>query len=186
MAICPDACTIDLPDVYADGCGVVTRNGGISRIVFVKCNYTFVDVTDTAEWSTAIGTGDIVVSGYLLGQKPKGSFTKKRVVSCDPEAVVGAEHTITFQDYNTDTITVGGHGVLQYTFWNTILSDTTKYKLMFITCEDYVYGSIASFQLEIDEVIEDSSTGSSYFDGTLSWNETLMEVPTYVDLSGII
>ena len=98
MAICPSTCAPDLPESYSGGCGVTTRNGGISKLAFVKCDYEFTDISNQAEWIAAIAAGNVVLTGLLLGQKPKGSFTKKRISSCGPEAIVGGEKTVTFQD----------------------------------------------------------------------------------------
>jgi len=183
MAICPSTCAPALPESYSGGCGIVTRPGGIQKLAFIKCDYTFVDITDPAEWTAAVAAGNVVFSGLILAQKPKGSFTKKRIASCQPEAVVGAEKTITFQDYNTDTVTP--NGCLAYQFWNTILSEPSSYKFAYYTCDGYLYGVIDDFQIELDEVIEDNDTGSIYFDGTITWNTITMDCPVAVNLSGI-
>lgn len=185
MAICNSTCAPDLPVSYSGGCGIVTRPGGIQKLVFIKCDYTFTDIDSLTEWQTAVTNGDVVLSGLILGQKPKGSFTKKRIASCQPEGVVGAEKQLTFQDYNTDTITPGGAGCLAYQFWNTILTEPSSYKFGYYTCDGFFYGVINDFQIEIDEVIEDNNTGSTYFDGTILWNSIEMLCPVKVDLSGL-
>ena len=186
MAICPSICAPDLPVTYSGGCGIVSRPGGIKKFAFIKCDYTFTDITDPAEWTAAIASGDVIGSGLVLAQKPKGSFTKKRIASCEPESVVGAEKSITFQDYNSDSVTPGGAGTLAFDFWNTILSSPQNYLFAFYTCDQYLYGEITDFQIEIDEVIEDNDTGNAYFDGTITWNDILMSVPAKVDLDGIL
>jgi hypothetical protein len=186
MAICPSACAPSLPTNYSGGCGIVTRPGGIKKFVMIKCDYEFTDITDLEEWAAAVTSGDVVASGLVLAQKPKGSFTKKRITSCEPEAVVGGEKTITFQDYNTDTVTEGGAGILHYDFWNTIISQTQNYRFGFITCDGYFYGPIDNLQIEIDEVIEDNDNGNTFFDGTISWNSVVMNAPVKVDLNGVL
>jgi hypothetical protein len=180
MALCPSSCAPALPISPSAGCGVVTRNGGISKLAFIKCDYTFTDIDDRAEWIAAIAAGDVVLTGLIIGQKPKGSFTKKRISSCGPEAVVGGEKTITFQDYNSDPAACG-----DITFWNTIQANATNYQFGYYTCDGYFYGPIASFQTEIDQVIEDNNTGSIYFDGTISWTSTLNYCGVPVNLDGI-
>lgn len=180
MAICNTTCAPDLPSSYSGGCGIQTRPGGIKRLWFVKCDYDFTNIALDSEWTTAQGAGDVVGSGLLMGQKAKGSFTKKRIASCMPEGIIGAEKQITFQDYNTDTVTSPGPGCLAYTFWNQILTQASNYKLVYETCDGYVYGPINDFILEIDEVIEDNNTGSTYFDGTLMWNDIEMACPAYI------
>lgn len=179
MAICNSTCAPALPDSYSGGCGISTRPGGIKKIVFIKCDATW-DWTQRSAWEQAVLDGDAVFSGLILGQKPKGSFTKKRVASCQPEGVVGGEKTLTFQDYNTDTTSCAA-----YTFWNTIQSAPSNYKMGYYSCDGYFYGVVNDFQIEIDEVIEDNNTGSTYFDGTLSWNSITMICPVAVDLDGL-
>lgn len=180
MAICSSSCSPDLPVSYSGGCGIISRPGGIKRIWFIKCDYTFTDFADDAEWTAAQIAGNVVGSGLLMGQKAKGSFTKKRIASCFPEGIVGAEKSITFMDYNTDTVTTTPGGCLAYTFWNTILSESSNYRMAYETCDGYVYGAIDNFILEVDEVIEDNNTGSTYFDGTLLWNDINMACPVYI------
>ena len=181
MAICAASCAPNLPTSYTGGCGIQTRPGGIKRLWFVKCDYEFTNIESDTEWTTAQGAGDVVGSGLIMGQKAKGSFTKKRIASCFPEGIVGAEKQITFMDYNTDTVTSPGPGCLAYTFWNTILNQSSNYQLVYETCDGYIYGPIENFILEIDEVIEDNNTGSTYFDGTITWNDVDMACAKYID-----
>lgn len=186
MAICNSSCAPALPASYTGGCSIITRPGGIKQFAFVKCDYTFEDISDVAEWTAAVAAGDAVLSGFILGQKPKGTFTKKRIASCQPEGVVGAEKQLTFQDYNTDTVTVAPNpACLAYTFWNTILTNPGGYKFGYLTCDNQFYGLVNDFQIEIDEVIEDTNNGSVYFDGTMFWNSIEMLCPISLDLSGL-
>lgn len=185
MAICNTACAPALPAAYTAGCKKITRKGGIKFFAFIKCDYEFEDVASRTEWAAAILAGNVVLTGKLLAQKPKGSFTKKRTASCEPESVVGAEKTITFQDYNTDTVTAGGNGVLAYDFWNTILADPSSYKFGWYTCDNRFYGPVDDFQIEVDEVEEESNNDSIFFDGTISFNQVSMVVPVAVDLNGL-
>ena len=89
MALCPSTCSVELPESITGGCGITIRNGGISKFAFIKCDYIFTDLASRNEWEAAVASGDVVFSGLLLAQKPKGSFTKKRVSSCAPEQLVG-------------------------------------------------------------------------------------------------
>lgn len=181
MAICDSGCSVSLPYPYSNGCGVVTKPGGITRIGFIKCDYDFTDITDQAEWDAAIAAGDAVWSGLLMGSKPKGSFTKKRIHSCAPEQVVGGEKQLTFQDYNDGTVH-DATDCAEYTFWNTILANPAAYRLVFMTCDGYLYGPIDDFVLEVDEVIDDNNQGNRFMDGTLFWNDIDMVCPTETDL----
>jgi hypothetical protein len=188
MAICNSACAPSLPVSYTgNGCSIIQAPGGIKIFTFVKCDYTFTDISDTEEWIAAITANDAVLSGYVLAQKPKGTFTKKRIASCQPEAVSGAEKTITFQDYNTDTVTAApGPFCAAHVFWNTFLTNPGGYKFGYWTCDNQFYGLINDIQVEIDEVIEDNNTGSRFFDGTILWNDITMICPTPLNIDTII
>lgn len=185
MAICSSNCAPDLPASYSGGCSIIQRPGGIKYFTFVKCDYTFTDISDVEEWAGAITGGDAVLSGYLLAQKPKGTFTKKRIASCQPEAVTGVEKSITFQDYNTDTVTAPGPGCKLYDFWNAIQINPGGYKFGYVTCDNMFYGLINDIQVELDEVIEDSNNGNTFIDGTIFWNQITMICPIPLILDGL-
>lgn len=180
MALCPSTCAPALPASIAQGCGITARNGGISKFAFVKCDYTFEDYASRTEWEAAIASGDVVLTGLLLAQKPKGSFTKKRISSCAPEQLVGKENQVTFQDYNSDP-----EDCLDITFWNTIVNASSSYQFGYYTCDGYFYGLVEEFSIEVDQVIEDNSTGNIFFDGTISWLDLNMLCGVQVNLNGL-
>ena len=179
MAICDSGCTVALPFPYSNACGVDPLPGGINRTAFLQCDFEFTDITDQSEWDAAIAAGDVVVSGELIGSKPKGTFTKKRVSSCSPERVIGGEKTVVFQDYNRSEV----HGdCSKFTFWNTILANPKAFRAVLFTCDGYAYGPIDDFTLEADEVIEETNTGNRYVDGSIMWNQLDMICPEETNL----
>ena len=180
MALCPSTCAPPLPESITGGCGITTRNGGSSKIAFVKCDYIFTDISNRTEWETAVANEDVVFSGLLLAQKPKGSFTKKRISSCAPEQLVGKENQITFQDYNSDP-----EDCKDVTFWNTIVNASSSYQMGYYTCDGYFYGLVEEFSIEVDQVIEDNTTGNIFFDGTISWLDLNMLCGVQVNLNGL-
>lgn len=181
LTLCDTGCAIALPNPYSNACRIVTKPGGINRIGFLKCNQDFVDITDNNEWAAAIAAGDAVMSGELLASKPKGTFIKKRVNGCSPEHVTGGEKTIVFQDYNDGTY-FDADDCAEYDFWNTILANPGAYRVVFVTCDGYLYGPIDNFAIEVDEIIEDSNTGNRYMDGIITWNAIDMLCPVLTDL----
>jgi hypothetical protein len=180
MALCPSSCAPALPASITGGCGITTRTGGISKFAFVKCDYTFTDLSDRDEWVAAVASNDVVFTGLLLAQKPKGTFTKKRISSCAPEQLVGKENQITFQDFNSDTL-----DCKDIEFWNTLVTASSSYQFGYYTCDGYFYGLVPEFSLEVDQVIEDNSTGNIFFDGTVSWLDLNMLCGVSVDLNGL-
>ena len=180
--LCDSACNVALPYPYSNACGVVTKPGGINRIVFMQCDFDFTDITSDGEWNAAIAAGEVVASGMLLGSKPKGTFTKKRVNSCSPERVIGGEKTVVFMDYNDGTVH-DADDCAEYEFWNAILANPASFRALLITCDGYIYGPIDNFVLEVDEIIDETNTGNRFFDGSIGWNQIDMICPTDADLT---
>jgi hypothetical protein len=181
MGVCAAACAVSVPPAYTAGCGVTQRQGGVHRLVFIACDYTFTDITDPAEWAQAITDGDVVISGALLGQKPKGTATKKKTSSCAPEAVVGYERSITAQDFNADpNYDLGGIAATyrDFAFWNTLMQNSAKYKFGFVTCDQRFYGVFNNFTLEADQVIPESSTDPMYWDVAVAFSGITLPEPT--------
>jgi len=177
--ICDSGCAINTPYPYSNACGVDPLPAGINRAGFISCDYEFTDITNQAEWDLAIAARDAVISGELIGSKPKGTFTKKRVSSCSPERVTGGEKTFVFQDFNQSEV----HGDCSiYDFWNTILANPKAFRLVLFTCDGYLYGPIDDFTLEVDDVIPETNNDSKYIDGSIMWNSLLMDCPEETDL----
>lgn len=155
-----------------EGCGLKTRSGGISRLVFAACNLEFNDINDTAEWCQYVAEGRIVMSSPVVGQKPKGTATKKRLSSCQSESVIGFERTVTFIDNAADN-----DEFRDFDFYNVLSENPSLYKFGFITCEGFFYGFVDDFTIEVDHVIEDNNLGNSFWDGIISWTGFKMLKP---------
>lgn len=175
MAICSADCTKLPPRPVKEGCGIDTRPGGINRLVFASCRTQFDNILDLSEWCEKVTQGEIVVTNPISGQKPKGSFTKKRISSCQPESVTGVERSITFQDFGADDV-----AFTDFSFWNAILKDTSLYQVGWLTCDGLFFGFVNQFTLEVDHVIEDTNLGSSFWDGSLMWTGFEHIEPVYV------
>ena len=173
MALCDSGCYEPLPKPYSNACGVDPLPGGINRIAFLTCDTEFIDIADQTEWDALLASGDAVLSGELLGSKPKGTSTKKRVSSCSPERVIGAEKSIVFQDNNRSET----HGSCSiYEFWNTINENPKAFRVVYFTCDGWAYGPIDDFVIEVDDIIEDANTGIKYIDGIIGWNNKYMDL----------
>jgi len=94
--------------------------------------------------------------------------------------LVGKENQVTFQDYNSDP-----ESCLDITFWNTIVNASSSYQFGYYTCDGYFYGLVTEFSIEVDQVIEDNSTGNIFFDGTISWLDLNMLCGVAVNLNGL-
>lgn len=192
MNICKPSCVTTIPNAdWTKDCEIGTRPGGIPFLTFFKCNPDLEFPQDTGEespwtdldnWLFAICQEHLFVTGELLGQKPKGTFTKRRTSSCAPETTIAGSKTITFQDYNASV-----DDLIDFDFWSAIVSNKRFLQIGWITCDDLVYQTASSWDLDLDEVKEDNSEqGLSYFDGVVTINQfaliTPIKVPGIYDL----
>jgi hypothetical protein len=177
MEICNPSCVTTIPSTdWANACDLTTRDGGIPRLTFLKCDESLElpyspavgqsnPYTNIQNVMWALCNGYLYVTGELIGQKPKGSFTKRRLTSCGPERVIAGAKTVTFQDFNADK-----ENLLDFDFWKSIETNRRFLFFGFITCDERWYQWDGQWDLEVDEVIEDTSDGKSFYDGTITMN----------------
>lgn len=182
MQTCNPSCVSEsIPSTdWAKGCGITSRPGGVPFLTFFKCDPDFAfpyandwSNLDNVKW--ALCNGHLYITGEVLGQKPKGTFTKRRLTSCAPEMTISGTKTITFQDFNSDP-----DNLLDFDFWSAI--DYSKRYLQFgwITCDDLWFQTDKAWDLEIDYVQEDSSEGMSFYDGVVTISEKALIKPIKV------
>lgn len=172
---CPSGCSSSIPAVAQSGCNIVTRPGGVGRLIFMKCDVSFTDITDLTEWQTKMTAGDVHASPEIKGSKPKGTFTKKKVASCRPEKVVSGSKSIQFTDSNADNT-----NFTDYAFWNHIMANQETLQFAYMTCDDLLYPFVGDFSLEMDDVRPDTNQEEAVFDGTITWDELAMGVPQQI------
>jgi hypothetical protein len=187
MAVCASSCVVTAPVRYTSGCGVVTRNGGIKALAFIACDYEFTDITDAAEWATAIGANNVVLTGELMAELPRASPNKKRVSSCSAERTIGYTRTIAFVDYNTDpNWNAGSPTTRDTTFWNTLLANPNKFKMAYYTCDGAIYGVVNDFTIDVSNVIPSDNTDVMRWEGTIEFTGLNNLAPAIVDLNNLI
>lgn len=181
VQVCAPDCVEDMPDMsWVNGCNITTRSGGIPRLTWLKCDTTMVlpfangwKNLDNIKW--AICQGFLYVSGDLLGQKPKGSTTKRRLSSCAPEQTISGAKTISFQDFNAEEVEL-----IDFEFWTQIVNNKPFFKFGYITCDERWYQYDGEWDIEIDEVIEDTKEGKSFWDGVVTMSTADILVPIKV------
>lgn len=168
LMICNPSCVTTIPDNgWSNGCDTTYRNGGIPRMLFLKCDPAMV-LPYTGGWANvdnvkwAMCNDFLYVSAPLLGNKPKGSFTKKRLDSCSPEVTIAGTKTIAFQDYNANA------ELEDYAFWDAINKTKKFLQLGWITCDDRLYMYAGNWDLEIDEQIDATYQDQSFWDGLVT------------------
>ena len=171
MLLCRPDCASGIPQIdWGSKCQTTPKSGGISRLIFLVCDpeYHLLDPAkgwcDLANIQQAIADGKFLFSGEIVGQKPKGSFAKKRLSSCAPEQKISGTQTITFQDFNNIDALEN-----EYDFWDAIQKKQAFLSLGYLTCDDKFYQVSNQFDIEVGDVIEDSKDGVAYFDGTVTF-----------------
>jgi len=153
------------PTDWANGCNITTRGGGVSRLFFLVCDPDMVLPNENGwanpdNWIWAICNGYLHVTGHILGQQPKMTFTKKKIESCAPEQVVAGEQQITAQDYNADN-----DNLYDFSFWDGVRANKKFMYVGWLSCDDLVYQTTAAWDIEAGPVIEeDGVNGNTYHD----------------------
>lgn len=175
--LCSTNCAQNPVAIAGGGCDLVTRSAGFDRLVFARCDIAFTSIADLDEWQAHIAAGRIVFSGQVLGQKPKGTPTKKKLVSCRPEMVTGFTRQLQFTDPNADN-----GGFTDYDFWNDKDLHQTIYLVGYITCEEFFYGFF-NYALEIDDTRVENSEEEFKWDGLIQYLDRTAKKP--IKLTGI-
>jgi hypothetical protein len=178
MPLCSSDCVITMPVGYGGNCGLIQKPAGIKQLIFIACDVDVasLDFTLQQTWDDLCTQGKLAVSGNLLAEKAKGSFTKKKIYSCSPEVTIGGEKTLAFQDYNGSA----NDATDEFAFWNTIQSDSSKFYMFYLTCDNWLYGAVSNFTIEVDEVIPNDNKELRYIDGAIMWNDKNMLEPVKV------
>lgn len=176
--LCSSNCAQNPTAITGSACRLTTRGAGIDRFVFAPCNVSFSLITDLAEWETKVNAGEIVFSGQVLGQKPKGTATKKKLASCVPERVTNVTRQLQFTDANADN-----DAFTDYDFWNDKFENQDAFVFGYLTCEEYFYGFFNRWSLEVDDTREPNSEDEFKWDGTIQYLDLTAKKP--VKLTGI-
>ena len=172
---CSTLCTKEIPVYSIDSCGIITKKGGISYLVFAKCNAAipYSDPCDQTLWDALIADCSLRITGQLVGSKAATSYTKMKVSSCLSEQVTGGEQTIVFKDYNSSLSNT------TYDFYNAILASPSAYLVGWVNCTGELYG-FYPFTIEASEVIDEDFKGTTHFEGSIMIQEKTIIKPTSI------
>jgi len=180
MSLCNSACVTPVPCLAGAGCQITTRPAGFDRVIFIQCDYVFEDIQDTAEWATAIAAGKIGFTGNVLGQKPKGTFTTKKISSCLPEQTTGVTYQISWTDANADNA-----GLSDYDFYRYIQGNANNLVAAYLTCDDLLYFGLTKLGIEVDDVRVENSDEEMVFDVVLNYKTTDNKMVKPITVEGL-
>lgn len=187
MALCASDCIQAAPR-WTNACNITTRSGGIKNLVFFTCNFKFNanvvtpsgatvaigSATDYTQWRIAVANRLISRTPDGYGEKPLSSFTTERLVACSPEAIVSETHTVSFISKDVDATNLD-----DCTYWNTVRNNYYTYRLGWIDCNGYFYGSgdstdpgLAFVPTALGMVIPNNNDESIYYQADLSFKNS--------------
>lgn len=175
MGFCSSGCASNVPKILGAGCRITTRPAGFDRAVFKRCDYTFADITSLNEWSDALASGAIGATGRVLGSKPKGSPTKKKLASCLPERTTNYNRTWNWKDSNADLSTL-----TEYDFYQFIDENQDVLHVGFLTCDSLFYGFFEDYSLDVDDTRVDTSDEDAGMEAGVEIKSRLISKPTKI------
>lgn len=173
FGVCPPCIDEDnAPNYLCDPCDSTVYSGGIAGWYAKKCNYEFVDITDSTEWETAIANKDVfgrVNGSRISGGLPAPEFTTKKRGSCGQEEVVKQSRVVSLTDAENDlTFTIDA----LYNF----LSNPAKaagYEFGFITCDGRFLGWYSNVTVRPFYQIAETDEDDAYWTLEFRYNEQL-------------
>ena len=175
MGFCSSGCAEDIPKIVGAGCRIITRPAGFDRGIFKRCDYTFTDQTSLNEWRDALASGAVGVTGRVLGSKPKGSPTKKKVASCLPERTTNYTRTWAWKDSNADISTMS-----EYDFYIFVDENQDVLDFAAFTCDELLYGFYSDYSLDVDDTRVDTNDEDAGIECTLELKSRLITKPTKI------
>ena len=175
MAFCGTGCASPIPQVAGAACRIVTRPAGFDRVIFKRCDHTFTSITDLNEWATALANGDVAATGRVLGQKPKGSPTKRRVASCLPERTTSYTRTWQWKDSNADI-----NGLTEYDFYQHVDENQDTLNIAFLTCDGLLFGFFGDYSLDVDDTRTEPNDEDAVIECSVEVKSRLIAKPVKV------
>lgn len=162
---CPPA---SLPDFSYPACGDATPAvGGSHMLIYGSKNIDtlITDVTDSAQWTAQIAAGNVKFITPILGQVPEASDTETRVQSDKPPKVTNRQRSLTFEDYNTESID-------NTATYNTLEDNAGGYKWAYMGVDGNFYGWISGVTFMAKRVKDpNGDDGTTRWVGQISWFE---------------
>jgi hypothetical protein len=180
FGVCPPCIDDDnAPNYLCDPCDSTVYSGGIAGWFAKKCSYEFADITDSAEWETAIANKDVfgrVNGSRISGGLPAPEFTTKKRGSCGQEEVVKQSRVVSLTDAEND---------LRFSIdelYN-FLANPAKaagYEFGFITCDGRFLGFYSNVTVRPFYQIAETDEDDAYWTVEFRYNEQL---GTFIQLS---
>jgi len=155
---------------YVTPCGPITppqceecptkERGRVRGIAFVKDDYSFADITDDAEWNTAILAGNI-----FLIPETRGAVTVSQV---ETEGFGDTKNSVDGYDYELNGVDPV-YTAAQCAFWNSI-KKANNFKIIYKT-ETFIHFSDTTVSTASLNPVEDDMNTNVMFNFVIKWSQ---------------
>jgi hypothetical protein len=162
----------EYPNYLCDGCDTTILDGGIKGWIAKKCDYTFSDITDSAEWETAIANKDVfgrINGNRILGEMPAPDFSTKRYGSCGQEEVTKQSRTVSLQDAENDS------DLSLDIIYNYLAKKFPNYEFAFVSCDNRLIGFFDDVAVRTFHVAPQTNEENAYFTAEFRYDEQVGE-----------
>lgn len=173
FGVCPP-CVDDenVPNYLCSPCDATVLPGGIAGWYAKKCDYEFVDITDDAEWVTAIANKDVfgrVNGSRIQGGLPAPEYTTKKRGSCGQEEIVKQSRVVSLTDSENDsTFSIDA----LYNFL-AVPANASVYEFGFVTCDGRFLGWFSNVAVRAFFQVAETDEDDSYWTVEFRFNEQL-------------
>jgi hypothetical protein len=174
--VCDDANpAADFP-IFVTGLNTATtlQRGGISVILFAKCEATF-STYSLIEMQAAITAGDMIVlrgCEITAGKATESSTTT--VGSCRKDIVTDRKHTLTM----TDIIDNAAYD--RAAWWVHTNENPSSYQIAYLTCDGKFY-SFNQADVNANPETQDTTEGFDQWAVVATWNRLINQTPTVIN-----
>lgn len=158
-----DNCAV-IPNPYCGQCPVV-ENARIQGIWFQKTSYVFTDITNPAEWQTAMAAGNVYVFPYTHGSLDVSKQTDTGFGNV-PTVLTNYLYTLKVMDDRAD---------LNVPFWNAITNNFGFY--VGYHTSNWIWLSHASASVSVTLPVVDDLNKMVVIDADIEWQQNFAISP---------
>lgn len=174
MPLCSPGCA-QKPLAYGAGaCRIQSRPAGVYKFLFLDCSVAIPALT-VGGIGPLVEDGSLVASGKVLAGVAKGTTTKTKLSSCDPERPTGRTELWSFSDFNADNATAA-----ETKFWNDKFQNQDRYLLGYTTCDELLYGFASTYGLELNPNRNTDALQAAFIEGVFDVAQLLLFEPTHI------
>lgn len=182
--VCLPNCVTTLPNFGAvDICDIEKSltSGEIAKIIFIKCNETFTDIEDPAEWTAKKSAGDLTVPFAGNGKIDKAEKSGEKRIACK------TVYTISKRKFEYSSPLVDNVAQSEWALYNTLEEQKLGLAVMFLTCDgillidpDYSTGKTAGIKasFDVNQILSGEVDGQMEYmiDGEITEKRSLKRV----------